>query len=473
MAAAVRTRLARPEQAGQLSPPCLDADAGVEARAQLRDRLTAMRRQFSLARCAAPTMTDTQPLPAQPSAPASPNDVSTPAPDSPALAADLGAAETLALAPIAVAEHSDPASATGQGDSAEPAAPGLSDAPVASAVPDLSPAECAARLATLFPAVFTPGAPKPLKLRIQADLQQRAPGTFTKKSLSIFLHRHTTSNGYLKALAHAPARIDLDGQPAGEVSDEHRQAAVAELERRRTVHEARRAAERAAQRAAYELARQALAAQAVTPGAGAPAGVVPDAAPRAAAPSGPRHADDAGHRPRRGDDPRYRPQGGDAARRARAPTDAMLRSRDDRQESRSAGSSRNDPRDPRQTGAALGGEAASSEATTAARPAPERPGAPRPPMDEAQRARATLLHAYETTTLTRANFCALKGWSDAQLEAALVEARREREQRGPAPRPTPAQHGAGAARGASPQAPRADVGKPGRRGPPAGPRPPR
>ncbi len=55
-------------------------------------------------------------------------------------------------------------------------------------------------------------------------------------------------------------------------------------------------------------------------------------------------------------------------------------------------------------------------------------------MDDAQRARANVLHAYETTTLTRANFCALKGWTDAQLEATLVEARRERELRGSVPR---------------------------------------
>lgn len=55
-------------------------------------------------------------------------------------------------------------------------------------------------------------------------------------------------------------------------------------------------------------------------------------------------------------------------------------------------------------------------------------------MDDAQRARSNVLHAYETTTLTRANFCALKGWTDAQLEATLVEARRERELRGSVPR---------------------------------------
>jgi ProP effector len=130
-------------------------------------------------------------------------------------------------------------------------------APAAPALPELSPAACATRLAELFPAVFTPQLPKPLKLRIQADLQQRAPGIFTRKALSTFLHRHTTSTAYLRALANAPHRFDLDGAPAGEVAAEHRDAALAELQRRRTLHEERRVAEREAQRAAERAAYQA------------------------------------------------------------------------------------------------------------------------------------------------------------------------------------------------------------------------
>jgi sRNA-binding protein len=128
-------------------------------------------------------------------------------------------------------------------------------------VPELSPAACAARLAELFPALFATNPPQPLKLRIQADIQLRAPGIFTKKSLSVFLHRHTTHTAYLRAVANAPQRVDLDGQPAGEIADEHRQAAVAELERRRAMHDARRHAERNAQRAANDEARRARAAE--------------------------------------------------------------------------------------------------------------------------------------------------------------------------------------------------------------------
>lgn len=122
----------------------------------------------------------------------------------------------------------------------EPAAP----------IAELSPAACAAALAERFPAVFGAGVAQPLKLRIQADIQQRAPGVFTRKSLSAFLHRHTTGNAYLRALAKAAQRVDLDGQPAGEIAAEHREAARAELERRRAIHQHKREAQLAQERAA-------------------------------------------------------------------------------------------------------------------------------------------------------------------------------------------------------------------------------
>lgn len=102
-----------------------------------------------------------------------------------------------------------------------------------------SPAECAQRLKQLFPALFA-GAPKPLKLRIQADIQERAPGIFSKQLLSAFLRRYTGSTSYLLACAKAKHRFDLDGAPAGEFSEEHRQVAVQELARRRALQEERR-----------------------------------------------------------------------------------------------------------------------------------------------------------------------------------------------------------------------------------------
>ncbi len=129
-------------------------------------------------------------------------------------------------------------------------------APSAPSIADLTPAACAARLAELFPAVFTPGRALPLKLRIQADIQSHTPGVFTRKTLSAFLHRHTTSTAYLKALVNAPQRVALDGAPAGDVAEEHRAAAGVELERRRAPHDARRAAEREAQRNAQRTAHE-------------------------------------------------------------------------------------------------------------------------------------------------------------------------------------------------------------------------
>ena len=195
---------------------------------------------------------------------------------------------------------------------------------------NLSPAAVAALLAENFPALFGAGRALPIKLRIQADIQQRTPGLFSKKALSIFLHRYTTSTAYLKALAVAPHRLDLDGLPAGEVDEVHRQAAAAEAERRKHLFEERRAAER-------EQHRQ-------------------------------------------------------KALEERRVQEAQNKAR----------------------------HAARDQAET-----------------EARRHRAALLRAFETTTLTRANFCALKGIVEAELDGLLDRAWREREERAQEP-PRPA-----------------------------------
>lgn len=49
--------------------------------------------------------------------------------------------------------------------------------------------------------------------------------------------------------------------------------------------------------------------------------------------------------------------------------------------------------------------------------------------DPAQRERAALLRAFETSTLSKANFCALKRLTEAALDEAIAQARVEREQR--------------------------------------------
>lgn len=119
-----------------------------------------------------------------------------------------------------------------------------------------SPAATGARLAELFPALFT-GPAKPLKLRIQADIQARAPGEFSKQALSAFLRRHTGATSYLVAVSKGTQRFDLEGQPAGELSEEHRQVALEELTRRRANQQARRAEEAAQRQAAQREQRQA------------------------------------------------------------------------------------------------------------------------------------------------------------------------------------------------------------------------
>jgi len=114
--------------------------------------------------------------------------------------------------------------------------------------------DCAAELKQRFPALFA-GAPKPLKLRIQADIQERAPGVFSKQALSAFFRRYTSSTGYLIALTKAKTRFNLDGQADGELSDEHRQIATQELARRREITASRRQQEEDERRARIQLLR--------------------------------------------------------------------------------------------------------------------------------------------------------------------------------------------------------------------------
>ena len=161
----------------------------------------------------------------------------------------------LLAAPAAEAAGEPPADAapTEPAASDEAAAAAASE-PAADAV--TSPAACGARLQALFPALFAAERPKPLKLRIQADIQARAPGVFSKPLLSAFLHRYTTGTAYLNVLSRATERFDLDGQPAGELSEEHRAAATEEVKRRRALRDERIAKEREAAREAARTAER-------------------------------------------------------------------------------------------------------------------------------------------------------------------------------------------------------------------------
>ena len=120
-------------------------------------------------------------------------------------------------------------------------------APIAAASPkplDLDPAFCAALIKQQFPALFG-DTHKPIKLRIQADIQASLPGVFSKPVLSGFLHRYTGSTPYLIALTRSQQRFDLFGEPAGELAAEHVEAAKLELERRRQLRQQRIEQERA------------------------------------------------------------------------------------------------------------------------------------------------------------------------------------------------------------------------------------
>lgn len=144
-------------------------------------------------------------------------------------------------------------------ESTVPESDAVADGTVAAAAPgkkahEMSLVECADQLKARFPALFG-GAPKPLKLRIQVDIQERAPGVFPKSTLSAFFRRYTGSTGYLVAVTRAKSRFDLDGQPAGELTDEHRDIAQQELTRRRAITENRRAEEEKGRRERSALLR--------------------------------------------------------------------------------------------------------------------------------------------------------------------------------------------------------------------------
>lgn len=119
----------------------------------------------------------------------------------------------------------------------------------------MTPQECAAALKELFPALFATSPPKPVKLRVHADIQARAPGMFTRQVLSAFLHRYTGSTPYLIALTRETQRYDLEGQPAGELTEEHKKVASDELKRRRELRENRMQAELEQRRNRAQLLR--------------------------------------------------------------------------------------------------------------------------------------------------------------------------------------------------------------------------
>lgn len=298
-----------------------------------------------------------------------------------------------------------------------PAAPAAAGAPTPRPEPSL--ADTARLLAEHFPALFGAGVAKPIKLRIQADINRRAPGVFTKKALSVFLQRHTTRTAYLRALvAEGATRIDLDGQSVGEIATEHRDAAGVELERRRAIVEARKHAEREAARASRHEARPLRASRPPLPSQQA----------EVSQPS----SEATGERP--------------GTRRAR-PVHPGMSDRPDRSpKSSKPGQGQRPPRPGVQQERGRPGDIGTGATPRPRKPRPEqnRAGAherepvnaPTLPLTSEQAAeakarhqRALLLHSFEQSPLSKANFGALKGLNEGALDALLTVARQERGSR--------------------------------------------
>jgi sRNA-binding protein len=313
------------------------------------------------------TVTDTPPQTAPDAAPLS-------TPELPPAPAEVSATQT-----TTADESSVPAA-----DGSPPVQNNVSEAAVGAREPGLSPAQTAARLAELFPALFG-NTPLPIKLRIQTDIQQRAPGVFTKKVMSIVLSRHTTTTPYLKALVAHSQRFDLDGQPAGEIAPEHKQAAADELARRRAIVDARRAAERAARQPRR------------------PAGEPRDESSQARPAS------------------RHEARGevrGDARGKARRDNGRPPRDSSPSQASRAARPVQGHNPQPRPR------PPAAREPATHNHTAPVREASA---IDPEQRERAALLRAWEGSALTKANFCVLKRLKEAEFDALISLAQQERD----------------------------------------------
>ncbi|EFG9843941.1 proQ/FINO family protein [Shigella boydii] len=102
------------------------------------------------------------------------------------------------------------------------------------------------RLTELWPELFSPEAPKPLKVGIFDDLMQDIATRgmmFGKGTLRATLASYAQSPRYYRALAAGGVRYDLKGQPCGEVTPQEQQDAETRL---MALNEKRRRQRRAA-----------------------------------------------------------------------------------------------------------------------------------------------------------------------------------------------------------------------------------
>lgn len=388
------------------------------------------------------------------------------APTSAAVAVDPTADVTLAAEPTGVAATNDLPLGAPQAAPPELDPPPASDEP-ADAQPDGTEAvaesathagsagprerramaqppvrDCAPDLQRLFPALFG-ATPRPVKLRIQVDIMARAPGVFTRRELAHFFHRHTTSRAYLQALLASADRYDLDGQAAGPVSDEHRQAAQVELDRRREVRQARVQAYREAARAQRADRSARPGPEGLPPGCGEDAGVSRRGPGRMGTEQGPdRPPQPQRRRGASGADAPHRPErhgGPDVGRGQRGPRSDAQRPTPPGQRRPPRDEGRRPPQGepPRRPGGHADAAVRITPVPAGRRPPRREPAAPEVQVhDPARRERAALLRDFETTRLSTANFCVLKRLTPDQLEAQLNQARSERAERstmGPTP----------------------------------------
>jgi ProP effector len=89
-------------------------------------------------------------------------------------------------------------------------------------VPEASPRDILKTLYARFPVFRTN---EPLAIGIDKAVRAELPD-LPRKSLRIALSIHTHSNRYLRNMAKAGQRLDLQGAPAGEITDSQRQYAA-------------------------------------------------------------------------------------------------------------------------------------------------------------------------------------------------------------------------------------------------------
>ncbi|GGM97068.1 MULTISPECIES: RNA chaperone ProQ [Shewanella] len=97
-----------------------------------------------------------------------------------------------------------------------------------------------------FPLCFiAEGETKPLKIGLFQDLAERLAddSKVSKTQLRVALRRYTSSWRYLKSVKAGAQRVDLDGQPCGELEQEHIDHAQAMLKESQEKAKAKRAAQ--------------------------------------------------------------------------------------------------------------------------------------------------------------------------------------------------------------------------------------